>query len=266
MSYAGIINGGFEDIEPNGVLDRYGEHFFPPTMWERENYAAVTDQFIPDPYPEEANVDYWQIDLQVGLQPIEGSSFVVLSSGDMEPEPSSASIQQYVFVYAGETISGYYFFGTADYLNYNDYATIKLVPYDSNSGLRDLTIVYVDVEEVGDHNSTAGWVPFEYTFSSGEGGAYHLILSVTDMRDKVYPSYLAADYMRLCPASDINRDCRVDLRDLSWLASDWMQDCNDPNYLADPNNNCSYGTDIDNNGPVDANDLMLMSDCWLHDG
>jgi hypothetical protein len=89
------------------------------------------------------------------------------------------------------------------------------------------------------------------------------------MRDEVYPSYLAADYIRLCERpeyGDINRDCRVDFRDLSWLASDWMQDCNDPNYLADPNNNCSYGTDIDNNGPVDANDLMLMSDYWLDNG
>ncbi len=259
MSYAGIINGGFEDIEPNVMLD-----FDPPSGWERENYAAVMEQFIPN--PSEGNVENWQIDIQVGLRSVEGDSFVVLSSGDIQPDPPSASIQQYVFVYAGETISGYYFFGTSDYLSYNDYATIKLVPYDSNSGLRDLTIVYVDVEEVGDYNSTAGWVPFEYTFSSGEGGAYHQILSVTDMRDRVYPSYLAADYMRLCehPAyGDINRDCRVDFRDLSWLASDWMQDCSDPNYLADPNNNCSYGTDIDNNGPVDANDLMLMSDYWL---
>ncbi len=86
MSYTGIINGGFEDIEPNIMLD-----FDPPSGWERENYAAVMEQFIPN--PSEGNVENWQIDIKVGLRSVEGDSFVVLGSGDIQPDLYSASIQ-----------------------------------------------------------------------------------------------------------------------------------------------------------------------------
>jgi hypothetical protein len=266
ISNAYIYNGGFEDTEPNEQLP-----FDPPAGWERENYAAVLERFIPDPC--QGNVNAWSIDLEEGLRPVQGKSFVVLSTGDFVPEPWSASItQQNVYAYAGESISGYYFFGTADYIPYDDYATIALTPVDSNSGLSDITLVYVDVNDVDqdprdtDGKSMEGWEYFEYTFSESEAGGYRLIITVTDEKDGLWPSYLAVDGLSLCnqpPAGDINRDCRVNFDDFSWLATDWLGNCNDPNYALDPNSNCYRGTDLDGNGPVDINDLRLMSDSWL---
>ncbi len=265
VSHAYIYNGGFEEAEPNEQLP-----FDPPEGWERENYTAVMEQFIPDPC--EGNVNAWQIDLEEGLKPIEGQSFVVLSSGDFLPEPWLASIQQYVYAYSGQTISGYYFFGTADYIPYNDYATIELIPFDSNSALDEITLVYIDVSDVdedprdNDGKSIEGWEYFEHTFSPSEAGGYQLIIAVTDMKDFLYPSYLAVDDMTLCnqpPDGDINRDCHVNFVDFSWLATDWLEDCDDPNYVSDPNSNCYRGTDLSGDGPVDFNDLELMSENWL---
>ncbi len=257
--YAAVYNGGFEIIEPNSP-----EPFDPPDGWERQNYAAVLEQFIP--HPPQGNVDNWKIDLGQGLKAAQGDRFVVVSSDDYAPDPTVASIQQYVEVLAGQSIAGYYFFGTADYIPYNDYATIKLVPADSNLGLRDITVVRVEVADVNDYSSMEGWEYFERTFSPAESGPYHLIITVNDFSDAYYPSYLAVDGLSLCdqrPAYDINQDCAVDFADFSWLATDWLQDCNDPNYLEDPNSNCYMGTDLDGNGPVDTNDLMLLTDSWL---
>ena len=62
---------------------------------------------------------------------------------------------------------------------------------------------------------------------------------------------------------DINHDCLVNLRDFSWLATDWLKNCNDPNYSSDPNSNCYKGTDLNGDGPVDLNDLEIMSDNWI---
>ena len=257
--YAGVYNGGFEIIEPNSP-----EPFDPPDGWERENYAAALEQFIPQ--PPQGSVINWKIDLGEGLKAVQGERFVVVSSDDYTPDPYLANIRQYVYVSAGQSIAGYYFFGTADYMPYDDYANIKLVPADSNSGLRDITVVSAEVSDVNDYGSMEGWEYFERTFSPGEAGVYYLTISVTDFSDAYYPSYIAVDGMTLCdqqPVGDINNDCRVDLADFSWMATDWLQDCNDPNYIADPNSNCYWGTDLDGNGPVDANDLMLMTDSWL---
>jgi hypothetical protein len=264
--YAGIYNGGFEIIDPNT-----SEPFDTPDGWERENYTAVLEQFVPQ--PQQGNVDGWSIDIEEGLWVVQGQLFVVLSTGDFNPEPTSAYIRQYVYVYPGETLAGYYFFGTADYIPYNDYAAIELVPADSNSGLSDITVVHVEVNDVDkdprdtDGKSMEGWEYFERTFDSNEGGAYNLTISITDVGDQYFPSYIAVDGMTLCnrpPAGDINHDCHVNFVDFSRMATDWFQDCSDPNYLADPNNNCSWGTDLDGSGPVDLNDLKLMGDNWLY--
>lgn len=180
-----LQNGGFEQTEPNELLD-----FDPPAHWQRQNYAAIVTNFKPQ--PTVGSVDNWKIDVQAGLNPIQGQSFVVLSSGDINPDPSSASINQSFQATAGETISGYYFFGTCDYEPYNDYAEIKLLPAPG-SQLNEITLVSVDVLTVGHYSSMSGWELFEHTFTSAEAGLYSIDISVNDARDTIYASYLAVD-------------------------------------------------------------------------
>ena len=258
--YAQIYNGDFELIDLNTPPD-----FNAPLGWERENYAAVVDNFVPDPEPGQGNYDNWLIDTEIGLLPYHNQFFVVLSTGDFSPDPQKAQIWQNVHVNSGERISGVYFFGTCDYPQYDDYATITLIP-DSNSELRDIILLRISASDVGRFSSMAGWERFEYTFGPTEAGTYNLVLQVTDFIDYIYESYLAVDDITICTApeyGDLDHDCYVNMTDFSLFAQDWLQDCSDPNYLADPNNNCTYGTNIDANGLVDANDLYLMGQFWL---
>ena len=258
---AQIDNGDFELIDPNSPPD-----FNAPLGWERESYAAIVDNFVPE--PERGNTSEWKIDVQKGLDPFEGESFVVLSTGDIDPplpDPQYAQIKQQIEASPGQRLAGVYFFGTCDYTPYEDFATIKLVPAPT-SGLRDSILININVGDVGSYGSMDGWDFFEYTFSEADAGIYDLVLIVSDLGDWIFKSYLAIDNITLCYApgyGDLNYDCRVNMLDFTLLANDWLQDCSDPNYLEDPNSNCWYGTDIDNNGPVDANDLYLMSQFWL---
>ena len=260
--YNGDFEGGVELIEQNSP--NFND-FNAPLDWERENYAAVVDNFIPDPAPDQGNYDNWLIDTEIGLLPYHNQSFVVLSTGDFDPDPQKAQIWQNIAVKAGERISGVYFFGTCDYPQFDDYATITLIP-DANSDLRDIVLVRVSARDVGQFSSMAGWERFEYTFSQAEAGTYELVLHVTDLIDLIYESYLAVDNITICTApeyGDLNYDCKTNMLDFALFAQDWSQDCSDPNYLEDPNNNCRHGTDIDDNGPVDFNDLYLMERFWL---
>jgi len=256
--YADIVNGGFEQSEPNDMLD-----FDPPFGWERENYAAVVNNFVPQ--PERGSTENWKIDVQAGLGPFEGQSFVVLSTGDVESDPMYAEIRQQIEISAGQKLTGVYFFGTCDYIPFNDYATITLVP-DPNSSLTDIILINISVTDVGNYGSTDGWGLFEHTFSEAEAGTYEIVLLVHDVDDNIFKSYLAVDNITLCSPpeyGDINHDCQVNMLDFAFMAVDWSNDCSDPNYLSDPNNRCQYGTDINGDGPVDINDLWLMAENWL---
>ena len=259
---ADIINPGFEQK----IIDE-GLDFDPPFGWDRENYAAIVNSFIPE--PESGNASNWKIDLQTGLQPFEGESFVVLSSGNMRPaQPKTAKISQMVDIEAGQTIMGTYFFGTCDYVDFIDYATIIIEPNfvtEPNS----ITLVSIDVTDVGSYGSMDAWGFFEYTFGDNQTGYYELTIQVSDMGDLAFESYIAVDNLRLCnvPVSvDLNRDCEVNLLDFSWLSNDCMLNCSDPNTYSDPNQFCPYGTDIDGNGHVGPTDLNLMAQSWLHGG
>lgn len=256
--YADIVNGGFEQSEPNAAIDAN-----VPTDWQRENYAAVVSNFVPQ--PERGNTDDWKIDIVEGLDPFEGQSFVVLSTGDILPDPMYGRISQQIEVFAGQRLAGMYFFGTCDYIPFGDYAIITLTP-DSNSSLRDIVLLSMNVDDVGSFSSMDGWGVFEHTFSQEEAGAYELALSVSDLSDIIYKSYLAVDNITLCYApeyGDLNYDCRVNFFDFAFISNDWLNDCSDPNYFSDPNSLCEFGTDIDGDGPVDADDLYWMNQDWL---
>jgi hypothetical protein len=264
VSQAAVYNGDFEIALDEPLIDIHGHLFYPPEGWKRINYAAVLEQFVPD--PNESDYGQWKIDTQQGLEPVEGQSFVLLTTGDINEVSELGFLRQDIYVYAGQTMSGYYFFGTLDWEEYPDWATIVMDPIDPESPLRSITLAYVSVTTVGSFSSTEGWQYFEHTFTADEEGGYHLIIRVDDYYDELYTSYFAVDGLTMCGTGldgDINHDCLVNLRDFSWLATDWLKNCNDPNYSSDPNSNCYKGTDLNGDGPVDLNDLEIMSDNWI---
>ena len=257
--YNGDFEGEVELIEQNdpGVYD-----FNAPIGWERENYTAVVERFVPN-----GRSTYWLIDPNTELYPFDGNFYLLLSTGDYRPEPGEdmkTKVSQIITVSAGQTIKGVYFFGTCDYLHWDDTAEIVML---SENDTNDVNLVQVSVADVGDYSSAIGWQKFEYIFAADQAGTYELNISIWDVDDGVLNSYFAVDSLILCDsaigAADIDMDCTVNFKDFTLLANDWLQDCSDPNYLEDPNNNCWYGTDIDDNGPVDANDLYMMSQFWL---
>ncbi len=245
---AGISNCDFEFEEPNDSLN-----FNPPKEWEYENYAAVVSNFIPE--PERGFTYNWQIDVNNGLDPNYGEYFLVLSSGDIVPEPTYARVSQQIAVETGWKISGYYFFGTCDYTPYSDYATIELIP--SNSSMEDIILANITVEQVGDYGSTAGWQYFEYTFNSTQAGTYDLVMSVNDRQDNIFKSYLAVDHLKLqCINGDMNNDCIVNMYEYSLISQKWGIDCSNPDI------DCSE-FDLSEDGFINLEDLGIISDLWL---
>ena len=252
VSNAEILNGDFENFIN-------GPDFNTPADWDVVNYAAVVPNFVPQPI--RGSAINWKIDInEPGLEPFEGNYFVVLSTGDIEPEPGYAKITQQIQAYAGETLSGVYFFGACDYLPYNDYATIKLLP-QVGSPLRDIILIDIDIEDpnIGTYGSNDGWQDFEYTFSEAEAGSYLLEITVNDYQDAVYKSYMAVDSLRICiepNGGDINRDCHVNFYDFVRLSAHWLEDVSDPNWYD--------RADLMPDGVIDANDLAVIHDNWLN--
>ena len=263
-SHAAIYNGDFEIAVAQGVRDEHGQFFYPPEGWIRKNYTAVLDHFAPD--PNEADYSQWKIDIEQGLEPVEGQSFVLLTTGDINDVSEFGSLRQDIYVYEGQSISGYYFFGTLDYIPFPDWANIMMVPSNPDSPLRDITLVYVSVETVDSFSSMDDCQYFEHTFTADEEGGYHLIIRVEDYWDEMYTSYFAVDGLSMCDnglEGDLNHDCLVNFKDFAFLATDWFENCSDSAYFLDPYSNCNKGTDLNGDGPVDLNDLEIMSDNWI---
>jgi hypothetical protein len=276
-------NGRFELYDFNDVLD-----INTPTGWQHENYTAVVSQFVPLVQPGRGGVNHWRINPNIGLFPFEGNYFLILSTGNIAPDPNYAKVWQNIDIEAGDKLTGVYFFGTRDYVNtapeyyprFNDWADIKLKPTDSN--LQGINLVHVTVENMGsfdygDNGSMSGWKRFEYTFDTNQAGNYDLVISVSDYLDNEYDTYFAVDGLVLCQnppqSGDLSCDCTVNFQDFALFAADWRYNCNDPhvhndpssdpNLYNDPNTNCLLGTDFSGNGPVDIDDLQILTDYWL---
>jgi hypothetical protein len=251
-------NGRFELFDTN-------PDFNTPTGWQHENYTAVVHHFVPNPVSG-GSPSQWQIDPEIGLYPYEGNYFLTLSTGNFSPEPQYAKIWQQITINPGNKLTGAYFFGTCDYLRFDDYGEIKLILIEDPN--LSIPVIHISVADVNNYGSTKGWKRFEYTFDANQAGTYDLTISVTDFCDIIYESYFAIDGLVLCEdasdGGDINLDCTTDFHDFALLAADWLCNCNDPNnYYSDPNANCRLGTDLTGDGPVDTKDLQIMSEYWL---
>lgn len=311
-----LDNGHFECGDPN--LTEFA--FTPPIFWERLPYiqshfsedcfAGLYESFDPP-----NGTQKWIID-----SPFEGNTFVLMSSGGFiskdettrvaDSQISGSRILQQVDLSAGDTISGAFFFGTLDYLPFNDSGHISLIytgdpndfedPNDIPVNIDPIPGTYCDVEIVGDKQSTItwdredpnflpgatdGWVSFSYTVDANQAGPYIIMCEVKDHRDSIVNSYYAVDGLRICkggiPETDLDKDCDVDLADLSIFSKTWMCFCpdppvDDPNFPGDPNNYplppsdpnllaLCESTDFDNSWFIDPNDLSIMADEWLID-
>ena len=266
-----IQNGDFELADPN----RATEWFTPPKYWEFENYAGLHSEFVPQ--PEHNQTVDWSIP-----NPSEGEFFLLLSTGDVQGPGSDNSIerssaQNVLHAVSGQTLVGSYFFGTCDYYPYEDYASITLEAQDPNDGLRPISLVEIDVGDVGDHQATDGWQTFYHTFNEAQTGQYIIRCEVNDKTDAGYKSYLAIDGLFICEFvpvfGDLNNDCGVDFSDFSIFADSWMSHdpndpaLNDPNIICDPNDYvfdtwnplCNF----EENFSIDPNDLVLLMEHWL---
>jgi hypothetical protein len=254
-------NGRFEFFDFNDTFD-----INTPTGWICENYTDVVSNFIPHPEPDQGSFENWRINTKTGLFPFEGNYFLVLSTGDVRPEPTYAKVWQTITVATGDKLTGVYFFGTCDYLVYDDFGEIKLIA-EPNLGLSDMTLVRISITDVGSHGSLSGWTRFEHTFEANEAGNYNLVISVNDDIDSIWDTYFAVDGLALCKNAsqfgDINGDCTTNFQDFALLAADWLSNCNNPDVFNDPNSNCRLGTNLTGNGLIDNNDLQIMSEYWL---
>jgi len=258
-AYGQIHNGGFEVYEPNtppGINS--------PVGWMCENYATVDCNFIPDPNPREGESINWETDW---LESSEGHSFLILSTGDIRPEPCQSKVWQRASFAAGQKLYGSYFFGTYDYTPYDDFGQIKLTEPNNHEDISAIILAEIDVSDVSSYGSMEGWDTFSHIFTAEDAGEYDLVLIIKDVRDCSFNSYFMVDGIDVCwvpEHGDINTDCHVNLEDFSFLAHDWLM--YDPNYATDPNFAIEFDTDLDGTGFVDVNDLYIMSDYWLTAG
>jgi hypothetical protein len=193
----------------------------------------------------------------------------VLSTGDIGSDSASVKgvAKQLIKFNKGDTLHGKYFFGTGDYLGWNDYAEISLTAADPNKQ-RGFQLEYIDVATVGDYKSTDGWQSFSYTFNEYDAGEYYLSFAVYDKTDAIYKSYLMIDDIKcsvLPPEGDYNADGDINYADIITFNNVVFQDCTDPNAI------CTYfdiaGNEIsyDKNGDdlITPEDMAPVAENWL---
>jgi hypothetical protein len=131
--------------------------------------------------------------------PIGGSASATTSHSTYEPKGGDyfallktdgpglfTSIAQPVYAAAGDTISGWAFFDTGDYLPYNDQAEVRIW---SGNTLLD-TVFYADTAMVGDYGQTP-WTRWEYVVPSD--GHYTVEARITNSLDSIYDSFMGLD-------------------------------------------------------------------------
>lgn len=244
-AFSQIVNWDFEQTEPNelGAI---------PIGWNTENYALVHREFTP--CFERGQRCHWSFEGNT-VTTESGNAFLVLSTGDygydacgresFSGRTNKGVAWQECTFYEGDTIYGRYFFGTGDYVGWNDKAEIKIIPSDPNNEprLQEIVLAYIDVAMVGDFRSTDGWLAFSHTFTYADKGSYYLELGVYDVKDSIYKSYLMVDFIKIGDpfrAGDFNADGKVDILDMLAFDVALYQDCEFPDDPNDPNSICYY--------------------------
>jgi len=90
------------------------------------------------------------------------------------------------------------------------------------------------------------------TTSTLSVGAHNVTLTATDEHDS---SGLDTVTIKVVPVGDINRNFSVDIFDLSELANQWLETCEEPDW-------CEWA-DLDKSGSVDLFDLAEFAEHWL---
>ena len=261
----GVIgNGSFELYDPNT-----SQWFSAPLDWVYENYAGVHNSFIPEPEASnnKGQLVHWSID-----SPANGDLFCLLSTGDLgersDPITIHAQVVQTIELYPGDYIKGSYFFGTCDWLPYNDSGRISLIGHNQLLDPNYVELAYIDVSDVGDCSAMDDWNSFTYKYTGNQVQTYDLICEVSDELDTIYKSYLAIDDLYICRAGksegDLNGDCKINIQDFTLLSEAWMATCTDPNTFGDPNTPC-FMSDTDESNTIDCRDFNTMVDWWLFD-
>jgi len=100
------------------------------TEWE-DAYTWSVEKYVPDPnLVRAAYMLNWKVDK---IEPAAGDRFVILDSDGKSYGPNKVTLSQTIEVEVGDRIAGQYFFGTYDYDQWADYATISLIPHEKIS-------------------------------------------------------------------------------------------------------------------------------------
>lgn len=125
-------------------------------------------------------------------QPVDGCYFALLKTDG----PGAYNIiRQDFYANAGDTLSGWAFFKTNDYLPYNDRCDVSLL----SGGNVLATLFEASVSSVGDYGHTP-WTRWEYTFA--QSGLYTLKAEITNVGDSANDSFLGLDAIKLCIARE----------------------------------------------------------------
>lgn len=240
-----IVSANWSD---NGSFECYIDtNDFRPCQWEAENFARSLTWLYPEELCFYGYVDNWRIDVNEGLGPLQGYRLLVIKSAS---GGHCSGVSKDFYVEGNRVIKGRYFFGTSDYLPYNDYATIRIIPTGPNTNPA-IELLYVDVNEIGNNSSMWGWGQFSVEVNYG--GWYRIEAKVCDAGDDVFDSFLVLDCVNFCNSfslGDLDFDCCVNFFDFSVFVQ--YLDANEP------------FSDLDQNGNVDLADMMVITDQWLN--
>jgi len=156
---AGMINGGFETGDFTG--------------WT-QNLSSGGGQSVVSSHTGNSSTYY----------ATEGYYFALLQAGTQNV---LSSISQTYYLGAGQTMTGFAFFDSADYLPYDDYAIVAI--YDSYGALV-ATPFYSNVSTVGDYGDGA-WTA--WTFTAGTNDYFTVTMGVANILDSGYSSYAGFD-------------------------------------------------------------------------
>jgi hypothetical protein len=119
--------------------------------------------------------------------PIKGCYFALLKT---DGTGTYNSIQQSFYANAGDTISGWAFFLTRDYMPYNDHCNVQILSGDTVLS----TPFSASVSSVGDYGSTP-WTHWEYTLPAT--GIYTIRVEIANALDANFPSFMGLDAIKL---------------------------------------------------------------------